>query len=177
MLVLNTGNEIMTCPMNAQILTHSSTADSEDESVGVQDVEEMEEEHEEAEEREEPEEPEGSESPEEQDEPEEPEERPEDAEKPLEPQQQAPEKEPLQMPVIEPGMAQTRTGPVTVQKASVIVGKAIAKAMARESSVRDAHSRSETPEMQEAPMATPESSDEEEEEMQGRQDHSQNTEI
>lgn len=64
----------------------------------------------------------------------------------------------------EPGMAQTRTGPVTYQKASVIVGKAIAKAMARESSVRESQSRSATPEIQEAPLATPEPPEAEEEE-------------
>lgn len=81
---------------------------------------------------------------------------------------EVPERAALQQPPIEPGMLQTRTGPVTIQKASVIVGKAIAKAMARESSVRDSHSRSETPEQQEAPMATPESSEEEEEATQGR---------
>lgn len=67
-------------------------------------------------------------------------------------------------PLAEPGMAQTRTGPVTYQKASVIVGKAIAKAMARESSVRESLSRSATPEIQEAPLATPEPPEPEEEE-------------
>ncbi|KAK7079022.1 ubiquitin-protein transferase activity protein, partial [Halocaridina rubra] len=65
--------------------------------------------------------------------------------------------------VDEPGMAQTRTGPVTVQKASVIVGKAIAKAMARETSVRESLSRSVTPEVQETTLTTPEPSEEEEE--------------
>lgn len=131
------------------------------------DVEEREEEQEEVEE----EEIEDHESHEEPDEPEEPEENPEEPkEEPEgEPKQHDPEKESLTVPVIEPGMAQTRTGPVTFQKASVIVGKAIAKAMARESSVRDVHSPSRTPELpQEAPMATPESSEGEEEEMQGR---------
>ena len=78
------------------------------------------------------------------------------------------EKRDADLPVLEPGMLQTRPGPVTIQKASVIVGKAIAKAMARESSVRETHSGSETPEQQEAPMATPESSEDEEEEIQGR---------
>lgn len=66
-------------------------------------------------------------------------------------------------PLDEPGMAQTRTGPVTLQKATVIVGKAIAKAMARETSVRESTSRSVTPEVQDAPVATPEPSEEEEE--------------
>lgn len=130
----------------------------------AEDDEEKEEEHEEAGEPEEVQELEDNELPEEPKEPEEPE-RPEA--EPQEPQKQAPERGPLQGPVIEPGMVQTRTGPVTFQKASVIVGKAIAKAMARESSVREAHSRSETPEPQEAPMATPESSEGEEEEIQG----------
>lgn len=69
----------------------------------------------------------------------------------------------LLLPLDEPGMAQTRTGPVTVQKASVIVGKAIAKAMARETSARESLSRSVTPEVQEAPIATPEASEGEEE--------------
>ncbi|XP_047495695.1 E3 ubiquitin-protein ligase lubel-like isoform X9 [Penaeus chinensis] len=64
----------------------------------------------------------------------------------------------------EPGMAQTRPGPVTMQKATAIVGKAIAKAMARETSVRESLSRSVTPEIgQDAPMVTPEPSEEEEE--------------
>ncbi|KAK4323672.1 hypothetical protein Pmani_005643 [Petrolisthes manimaculis] len=75
-------------------------------------------------------------------------------------------KETMLPPVAEPGMAQTRSGPVTYQKASVIVGKAIAKAMARESSVRESHSRSATPEVPEAPLATPEPPEEEEEEME-----------
>lgn len=140
----------------------------------AENAEEREEEHEEAEEREELEELEefeeleANESSEELEEPEEPEEEPEipEGEAQVEPQQQASEREPL--PVIEPGMVQTRPGPVTFQKASVIVGKAIAKAMARESSVREVHSRSETPELQDAPMATPESSEEDGEEMQGR---------
>lgn len=61
-------------------------------------------------------------------------------------------------------MAQTRPGPVTMQKATAIVGKAIAKAMARETSVRESLSRSVTPEIgQDAPMVTPEPSEEEEE--------------
>lgn len=61
-------------------------------------------------------------------------------------------------------MAQTRPGPVTMQKATFIVGKAIAKAMARETSVRESLSRSVTPEIgQDAPMVTPEPSEEEEE--------------
>lgn len=60
-------------------------------------------------------------------------------------------------------MAQTRPGPVTMQKATAIVGKAIAKAMARETSVRESLSRSVTPEIgQDAPMVTPEPSEEEE---------------
>ena len=59
----------------------------------------------------------------------------------------------------EAGMTQTRTGPVTVQKASVIVGKAIAKAMARETSVRESLSRSVTPEVQETTLTTPEPSE------------------
>lgn len=114
----------------------------------------------------EPEEPQESIEPDESEEAEEPEEgeEREGTEEVEEDQHEAPERAALQQPVIEPGMLQTRTGPVTIQKASVIVGKAIAKAMARESSVRDSHSRSETPEQQEAPMATPESSEEEEEE-------------
>ncbi|XP_066985853.1 E3 ubiquitin-protein ligase lubel-like isoform X42 [Macrobrachium rosenbergii] len=62
----------------------------------------------------------------------------------------------------EPGMAQTRTGPVTVQKASAIVGKAIAKAMARETSARESLSRSVTPEGQENTLTTPEPSEGEE---------------
>ncbi|XP_068220489.1 E3 ubiquitin-protein ligase lubel [Palaemon carinicauda] len=62
----------------------------------------------------------------------------------------------------EPGMAQTRPGPVTVQKASVIVGKAIAKAMARETSARESQSRSVTPEGQENTLTTPEPSEGEE---------------
>lgn len=110
---------------------------------------------------------EDSEAPEEQVEPAEPDE-PEGAQGPEvadadEDTEDEKEKEETQLPLIEPGMLQTRTGPVTIQKASVIVGKAIAKAMARESSVRESHSGSQTPEHQEAPMATPESSEGEEE--------------
>lgn len=146
----------------------------------AEDAEEREEDNEEAEEREEAqereeleefEELEGHESPEESEEPEEEPENPEEGqqEEPRgESQQQASEKESMPVPVIEPGMVQTRPGPVTFQKASVIVGKAIAKAMARESSVREVHSRSETPEMQDAPMATPESSEGDEEDIQGK---------
>lgn len=59
-------------------------------------------------------------------------------------------------------MAQTRTGPVTVQTASFIVGKAIAKAMARECSVRESLSRSVTPEVPEGSITTPEPSESEE---------------
>ncbi|MPC07850.1 hypothetical protein E2C01_000417 [Portunus trituberculatus] len=108
-----------------------------------------------------------AEAPEEQEEPAEPDE-PEGAQGPEvadahEDTEDGKEKAETQLPVIEPGMLQTRTGPVTIQKASVIVGKAIAKAMARESSVRESHSGSQTPEHQEAPMATPESSEGEEE--------------
>ncbi|XP_066985889.1 E3 ubiquitin-protein ligase lubel-like isoform X46 [Macrobrachium rosenbergii] len=75
----------------------------------------------------------------------------------------------------EPGMAQTRTGPVTVQKASAIVGKAIAKAMARETSARESLSRSVTPEGQENTLTTPEPS-EGEEDTTGQEEMSERTE-
>ncbi|XP_042232259.1 E3 ubiquitin-protein ligase lubel-like isoform X26 [Homarus americanus] len=84
-------------------------------------------------------------------------------EAPEEPKEPTRVREVVLLPLDEPGMAQTRTGPVTVQKASVIVGKAIAKAMARETSVRESLSRSVTPEVQDAPVATPEPSESEEE--------------
>ncbi|XP_076048722.1 uncharacterized protein LOC143029731 [Oratosquilla oratoria] len=66
--------------------------------------------------------------------------------------------------------ARPGTGPVTVQKATVIVGKAIAKAMAREHDVRTSSRLSETPEPPsldtteesiEPPSATPEPSEDE----------------